>query len=195
MENIISKDDLASLDIIIGPMYAGKTSELLRRLNMCVLMGFRCLFVNHKLDNRSQSNFSTHNNQLGEINNKIKTIKLQNISECLSMIENYDIIGIDEGQLFKDLKEAVYDIVNNYGKKVIVSGLNGDFQMKKFGDIIDLIPFCENITKLNPFCLTCCQNGIIKPANFSKRIGGGDKIIEIGGTEHYIPVCRKCYNI
>ena len=75
MQQLISKNDFSSLDIIIGPMYAGKTSELIRRLNILSLMGFKCLFINSSLDNRSSGNFSTHNPSITKIHGNIDSMK------------------------------------------------------------------------------------------------------------------------
>jgi len=196
MQQLISKNDLASLDIILGPMYAGKTTELIRRLNIFSLMGFKCLFINSSLDNRSIEDFSTHNPSIKKMSKNIDSMKIDQFNnKVFDRIKLYDIIAIDETQLFKNLKDNVIHIVEILNKKVIISGLNGDFQRNKFGEIIDLIPICDNIDKLSPFCLLCCQNNnIIKPALFSKRISKETETISIGGSDKYVPVCRKCFH-
>jgi len=192
MQQIITKND-PSLDIIIGPMFAGKSSELIRRLHIYKKIGFNCLYINSNLDNRSTTHFSTHNPILTK-KLDFDSIKVDNIEKFFDKIQEYDIIGIDESQLFKNLKKNVMYIVETLKKKVIISGLNGDFNRNKFGEIIDLIPFCDDITKLTPFCLLCSQNNnIIKPGLFSKRTVSSDKTILIGDDNAYIPVCRQCY--
>ena len=185
-----------SLDIILGPMYSGKSTELLRRLNIFAEMGLKVLFINSDLDTRSENGFSTHNNLLKSNIKGINFQKLKNLDILLSdeIISNYQIIGIDEAQMFDNLKIICLKLVETHNKKIIISGLNGDFKRNKFGQILDLIPYCDNISKLNPFCEICCKKyNTITPALFSKRIIDSQDFIVIGGKSSYIPVCRKCY--
>ena len=187
-------DSSPSLDLIIGPMYSGKSTEILRRLNIFAEMGLRVLFVNSHLDNRSDTVFSTHNRLLGkDINFDMKKIKC--VSELIDMVSEYDIIGIDEAQMFQNLKDTVLELIETHKKKILISGLNGDYLRRPFGDIIYLIPLCDTICKLNPFCEMCCRyNKKIVPALFSKRIIQKSGGIIVGGKETYIPVCRKCFH-
>ena len=120
------------------------------------------------------------------------------MKDILDKASNFDIIGIDESNLFTDLREIVLILVEKERKKVIVSGLNGDYLRKPFGQFNDLIPYCDTITKLSPFCQNCCGQGIIRPAHFSQRIEKSkrtekDSLILIGGKETYLPVCRECF--
>jgi len=181
------------LHLIIGPMYSGKTTEILRRLNIYSEMGFETLYLNTKLDNRSGENFSTHSSFISNAG-KIDTISVLKLRDSLDEIMKYKVIGIDEAQMFSGLKEFVLDLVETHKKTIIVGGLNGDFKREKFGEIIDLIPYCDSIETLNPFCLACSQEGNYTNAIFSKRLdmNNTDKIV-IGGKNEYIPVCRKCY--
>jgi thymidine kinase len=99
------------------------------------------------------------------------------------------VILINEGQFFPDLEEFVKKILLN-DKKVYICGLDGDFERKKFGQILDLIPLCDKVTKLTSLC-SICKNGT--PGIFSKRITS-EKEQTVVGSDNYIPVCRKCYN-
>tara|TARA_B100000686_G_scaffold353042_1_gene457058 strand:+ start:406 stop:1200 length:795 start_codon:yes stop_codon:yes gene_type:complete len=180
-----------TIDIIIGPMFAGKSTELIRRLNICAELGLKTLYVNSKLDERSDKVFSTHNPTIG----KIGKIDSKKILDLLDIdFEQYDVIGIDEAQLFSGLKNHVTNYVDNYHKKIIVAGLNGDYLRKPFGEINDLLPFCDTITKLDSFCIPCSKNKKISKAIFTKRISQSTETLLIGGKESYIPTCRKCYN-
>jgi len=192
----------ASIDLIIGPMYAGKTTELLRRLNIYSALGVKTLYVNSTVDSRSDLPFSTHNPLLKSIG-KCDNVKVENLSHV--NYEEYKVIGIDEGQFFNDLKNHVLKYVNK-GKKIIISGLNGDYKQKPFGDIINLIPYCDSIDFLTPFCHQCKDR--LTSAPFTKRISSEKNTISASGklSEHtlrtfsieqisvdsnYIPVCRK----
>lgn len=186
-----------SLDLIIGPMFSGKTTELIRRLNTFAAIGKKCLYINSNLDNRESKNFSTHNPDLKSIT-KIHSKKLEHINNILfAHVINYDVIGIDEFQLFNNSSNVVSNIlhiVDKMNKKVIISGLNGDFKREKFGNIIDMIPHCDSIIKLYPYCSSCAKHNKIEKALFSKKITDNTDVVDIG-YDNYIPVCRKCYKL
>jgi thymidine kinase len=106
----------------------------------------------------------------------------QSILEC-------DVFLINEGQFFKDLYEAVLELLKNK-KTIYVSGLDGDYKKDKIGNILDLIPHSDNVIKLNSLC-GVCRNGT--KAIFSKRISNEIEQILVG-VDNYVPVCRKCYD-
>ena len=104
------------------------------------------------------------------------------------MIQQYDSFFIDEGQFFTDLYNTVLNLVDVHKKHVIVSGLDGDCFRNPFGDIIKLIPMCDSVDKLHAYC-NKCNDGTIGP--FTKRLNPSlTSIIDIGGRNKYIPVCR-----
>ena len=86
-----------------------------------------------------------------------------------------------------DFCECMCDL----GKEVHICGLDGDYLRRPFGEILNLIPICDTYTKLHALCMSC-KNGTY--ASFTKKLTETDNLIEIGSTEMYIPVCRKCYN-
>jgi thymidine kinase len=191
-----------SIDLIIGPMYSAKTTELIRRLTIYAELGLKVLYINSCLDDRSDSIkevFSTHNPtlQFADLSiANIHSIKTQKLNNILSNACLYDIIGIDEGQLFIDLKTFTLALVERYNKKVIIAGLNGDFKREPFGELLNMIPYCDNIIKLSPFCQSCAEKmpKILRQAPFTKRICSDLKtVVIIGGKTSYIPVCRECY--
>jgi len=183
------------LDLIIGPMYSSKTTELLRRLNIYAAMDLRVLYVNAALDTRNTADFSTHNPTIGSIGNimSIKVSDLAYIAEFL-LINKIDVIGIDEAQFMPDLKKYVMNFVEEKKIYVIVAGLSGDHMRNPFGEVLDLIPLCDNLQKLFAYCVSCRRkDGIIREAPFTKRIVAGGDVVLIGGKETYTPVCRDCY--
>ena len=96
--------------------------------------------------------------------------------------------------LFIISKSQYVEFVEKFDKKIIVSGLDGDSNRDKFGEILDLIPVCDKIDKLYPFCLTCWEeNNIVTNALFSKRMIKSSEKINVGGKESYRPVCRQCF--
>ena len=102
-------------------------------------------------------------------------------------MENYDVVGIDEGQFFEDIIEFCEEAANS-GKIVVVAALDGTFERKPFGNIINLIPLAEMVTKLSAVCVYCTRE-----AAFTKRVVENKEVQLIGGAEMYKPVCRVCF--
>jgi thymidine kinase len=192
------------LEIILGPMYASKTTRLVEIYNQCKFCDIPVAVINHDIDNRyDEELLSTHDKIKIPC---IKTNYLKNIwrpdvkgfsdkkgetckgnANCL--ITKYSkVILINEGQFFEDLFEVVNDMIN-HGKQVYICGLDGDFERKKFGQMLDLIPLCDKVTKLTSLC-SKCKNGT--PGIFSMRLTN-EREQTIVGSENYIPVCRSCY--
>jgi thymidine kinase len=105
-----------------------------------------------------------------------------------NLLRSSEVILINEGQFFPDLYEVVIDMLK-YKKKIYVCGLDGDFERKKFGQILDLIPLCDKVRKLTSLC-SLCKDGTA--GIFSMRLTD-EKEQTIVGSDNYIPVCRKCY--
>ena len=99
-----------------------------------------------------------------------------------------EVILINEGQFFEDLYDVVIDMLR-FNKRVYVCGLDSDFERKKFGQILDLIPLCDKVNKLTSLC-SQCKDGT--PGIFSMRLTNETEQT-IVGSDSYIPVCRKCY--
>ncbi|KAL9642486.1 hypothetical protein ABK040_011053 [Willaertia magna] len=170
------------IQLILGNMFAGKTSELLRRLRRYQIAQKECILIKYIKDDRySKDNVSTHDLV------QEQAIPTDNLFKISNKIQNYDVIGIDEGQFFPDLIEFC-EAAANGGKIVIVSALDGTFQRKPFGDVLQLIPLAESIVKLKAVCMVCGNE-----AAFSKRLTDEQQTEVIGGSDKYIAVCRKCY--
>ena len=178
-----------SLDLIIGPMFSGKTTYLLNRLNQYSSIDLKCLYINSLKDSREEEDYSTHNPVIGKIGN-ISSIKVDDMSSV--DVTNFDVIGIDEYGLFNNHNNLLQEWVERLNKKIIVCGLSGDYKRRKFGYIIDLIPICDSVKVLTSFCQGCKDNSFINKALFSKRISEDENIVCVG-KDNYIPVCRHCY--
>ena len=184
MENVSGKLDFVSgkLELIIGNMFSGKTSELIRRINKEKSINKRILVINYIDDNRySTDKIVSHDNI------KFDCIKVKLLNEIKVDFNDYDSFFIDEGQFFTDLYPFVVLLVDINHKHVVVSGLDGDNYRNTFGDIIKLIPICDTVDKLTAYC-NKCNNGT--PAPFTKKITNDSSLIDIGGSDKYIPVCR-----
>ena len=169
---------------IFGPMFSGKTSELMRRIKRHRLAQKECLVINFSGDQRySTEPAITSHDQISIP--ALKVSRLSQISE--SVLEGKEVIGIDEGQFFEDILEKSEEWANQ-GKIVIVAALDCTFQMKPFKKITNLLALSETVDKLSSVCLDCGRD-----AAFTKRTIQEDSIELIGGIEIYKPVCRSCY--
>jgi thymidine kinase len=186
------KDEKAYLELILGPMFAGKTSQLIEIHNHCQMRNISVYVINHSLDKRySEDQLTTHNSLSIPATNTDVLCNLLTSEREKKCIMTSSVILINEGQFFDDLKEFVVELVEKHNKKVYVCGLDGDFKRNKFGQILDLIPYADNIVKLKAICKSCNS---YNAAIFTSRTCGEklDQLI-IGGTDIYEPVCRECY--
>ena len=173
------------LELIIGPMFSGKSTELIRKINLLKTINKKILVVKPQIDIRYKANkITTHNYETADC------LLLDKLSDIYNKINNYDVLIIDEGQFFQDLKLTVIDLIDNYNIHVIIGGLDGDFQRNPIGDILELIPYSDKCIKLNAYC-NICKDETKAPFSF-RLINSNDKVL-IGGSESYVPVCRKHY--
>jgi thymidine kinase len=180
-----SDHQVGRLDVIIGPMWAGKSTELLRRVRRHVAANEKCLVIRPEKDNRFDDNVITHDGD----NTKIKTMRLAKLGSLdVKEMYSYDVIAIDEGQFFPELCDIVSNLVHFLNRKVIVSGLDGDFQRNPFAEMMKLIPIADTVLKLSAVCIICHRDAI-----HSHRKITDTKIELVGGSDMYMPVCRKCY--
>lgn len=183
---IMDESSTGSLHLYIGPMFAGKSSKLIECYNEGIENEKLVCVLTHSIENRySTEELSTHDLT------KIHCLKYNSIEKFINeqqiVLKSYDIILIDEAQFFPDLIKSI-DLVDVYHKQVCIFGLDGDFQRQKFGNILDIIPYCDTVEKLHARCNDCNNRAL-----FSHRIIQGKEQIIIGNTDIYIPLCRKCY--
>ena len=201
-DNMTTTSNVAGyLELIIGPMFCGKTSKILEIYKQCKFCNIPVSIINHTIDKRYHDTMlSTHDkvmapclqaNKLSDIWTNSGFIESGNQSDKYAnkLLRSSDVILINEGQFFPDLYEVVVDMLNN-NKKVYVCGLDGDFERKKFGNILDLIPLCDKVNKLTSLC-SLCRDGT--PGIFSMRLTTETEQTVVG-SDNYIPVCRKCYS-
>jgi thymidine kinase len=167
-----------SLELIIGSMYSGKSTELMRRVNRLTSIGMKCLVVNHVNDKRT--GMQTHDGH------RLHAVKTNEI--LLENTGQYDVIAIDEGQFFSNLRVAVTLMVER-GKHVIVAGLNGDYQRQPFGEILDLIPYADDVTFKRALCALCKHP--CRKASFTKRLDSNTEVVAVDSK--HIAACRQCY--
>jgi thymidine kinase len=183
-----------SITLIIGPMFSGKTSELIRLIDRKWIAGKKCLIIKNTKDDR----YDNDNNDINHIttHNKIRYQKCdivyttdlasQTLSESIKQ-KNYDIVAIDEGHFFKDLAIFCTTLAND-NVDIIVSALDGSYKQELFGEVANLIPHAEIIVKLHAVCMRCKQSD----ASFTIRTCNSTEQILVGGADIYQSVCRSC---
>jgi thymidine kinase len=115
---------------------------------------------------------------------------LEEVNGSMRIDADIDVIAIDEGQFFGDLKKYVLKFCEEYGKMVIVAGLISDYQRKKFGSMTDLFYYADEIVHLKSLC-TYCKDGTV--GIFTKKVCETSDQIDVGSADKYIALCRKCY--
>ncbi|AYV76886.1 MAG: thymidine kinase [Barrevirus sp.] len=176
-----------SLNLILGNMFSGKTSELIRRYNRYSIGNKKCLMIKYKNDTRYDPfMIVTHDNI------KIKAIVCEFLYEADIIISNYDVICIDEVQFYKDAN-IFCDKWANQGKTVEACGLNGTFNRTQFPIISNLIPLAENITFLKAICKESGEEATFTQLNTDTDGLNKETNELIGGSDKYGAVDRKTY--
>lgn len=181
------------LEIICGPMFSGKSEELIRRLRRAIIAKQRVMTFKHALDNRFS--FDCVASHAGD---KIDAQAIDTPERILEFVKKggADVIGIDEVQFFSNSIVYAIDELVNSGKRVIAAGLDLDFKGIPFGPMPTLLTLADEVMKLKAICSICG-----KDAPFSQRLINGhpakytDPIILIGAQESYQARCRNCYTI
>ncbi len=179
-----------SLQLFIGPMYAGKSSELIRQIQRYEILNKNVLVINHTINNRYGSNTITTHTKMS-YDDCIIVSKLSEIYEnndFKQRFNNAHVIVIEELQFFSDAYDNIVNWCDNHGKHVIAGGLDGDFRRAPFGDVLRLIPHAEKVVKLSALCKRCCDG---TPANFTMRITKDESQTVVGSADVYEAVCRK----
>lgn len=180
---------VGSLELIIGPMYAGKSTELIRIINRFKCLDKNVLVINHSINNRyGSSSLTTHNRDSFDECIILDKLVDADSEEHHDVFEKADVIVIEELQFFSDAYETIIDWIDTKGKCVVAAGLDGDARKLPFGDVLRLIPHAEKVRKLNALCKRC---GDGTKAHFSKRIVKDEATILVGSDDVYEAVCRK----
>jgi thymidine kinase len=174
-----------SINVIIGCMFSGKTSELIKIARRNRIINKNVIIINYSDDLR----YSDESKMMSHDRIGLECISCRNLNEILNnnQYPAADIICINEGQFYENLHN--FCTVASQHKHVYVCGLDGDYLQRPFGEMLSIIPIAENVERLHAFCKGC-NDGTL--AFFTKRIADSDETVLIGGEESYIPVCRKC---
>lgn len=167
-------------------MFSGKTEELLRRIRRAQIAKQRIEIFKPAIDIRyDEVEVVSHDDSA------VLSTPVHNSSEILLYLDfdSVQVVAIDEVQFFDEGIVETCTILANSGIRVIVAGLDMDFQGRPFGTMPQIMAVAEYITKTHAICVRCGEL-----AHFSHRTVGGKKQILLGETESYEPLCRRCYN-
>jgi thymidine kinase len=181
------------LEVICGPMFSGKSEELIRRLRRAKIAQQTIVTFKPQIDNRYALEYV-----ISHDGNKVDARPLMNVNEIVEIVStnNATVIGIDEAQFFSHEIVGVICTLINENRRVIVAGLDLDFRGTPFGCMPLLLAIADKVTKLQAICTQCGHD-----AHFTQRLVNGDPakyddpIILIGAQEAYQARCRGCYAI
>ncbi|MBS5614536.1 MAG: thymidine kinase [Prevotella buccalis] len=171
------------IEVICGSMFSGKTEELIRRMRRASFAKQRVEIFKPAIDTRySEENVVSHDQHA------IQSTPVDSSSSILLLSSDADVVGIDEAQFFDDGLVKVCNELANKGVRVIIAGLDMDFQGRPFGPIPGLCAIADEVTKVHAICVKC---GAL--AYISHRLVQNDKRVLLGEKLTYEPLCRECY--
>jgi thymidine kinase len=171
------------IEVICGGMFSGKTEELIRRAKRAHIAGQRVVVVKPAIDNRySDTEVVSHNE------NALPGIQVNTADQIILLTSTAKVVCIDEAQFFDDRIVEVANTLANDGKRVIVAGLDMDFEGKPFEPMPQLLAIAEFVTKLHAIC---SESGMI--ANFSQRVVDNKDKVLVGEKDAYEPRARHCF--
>ncbi len=171
------------IEVVCGSMFSGKTEELIRRMRRAKFARQKVEIFKPAMDTRySEDDVVSHDRH------SIKSTPIESSAEILQLSSDIDVVGIDEAQF---LDNGIVDVCNtlaNRGVRVIIAGLDMDYQGIPFGPIPALCAIADEVSKVHAICVKC---GAL--AYVSHRIVDNDRRVLLGETGEYEPLCRDCY--
>ncbi len=171
------------IEVICGPMFSGKTEELIRRLRRAQIARQKVAIVKPATDNRY-----AHDQIVSHSEQRIPSRVVTRSEEVLLAAADAEVIGIDEVQFLDEGIVGICERLADAGKRVIVAGLDQDYRARPFEPVPRLLAMAEYITKTLAICVRCGN-----PANRTQRVGTAAGLIAVGSTEMYEARCRRCY--
>ncbi len=180
----IVKGNMGWIEVIVGPMFSGKSEELIRRLRRAEIARQRVQIFKPVIDQRYTANGIVSHSGL-----EIPSDLVKDASEILTKVEpRTEVIGIDEAQFLGEALIEVCTKLADMGKRVMVSGLDTDFMGRPFEPMPRLLALAEEITKLLAICVRCGN-----PAVNTQRLVASEDLIVVGAAGMYEARCRRCF--
>ncbi len=180
----IVKGNMGWIEVVVGPMFSGKSEELIRRLRRAEIARQRVQIFKPIIDQRYSTNGIVSHSGLELASDLVRTAE-----DILVKVEpRTEVVGIDEGQF---LGEGLLDVCTkmaDLGKRVIVTGLDTDFMGRPFEPMPRLLAIAEEITKLLAICVRCGN-----PAVHTQRLVASEELIVVGAGGMYEARCRRCF--
>jgi thymidine kinase len=171
------------IEVVCGCMFSGKTEELIRRLRRAQIAKQKVAIFKPKIDNRySAEHIVSHSEQ------SLVAQVVEDAEEILRLVGEAQVVGVDEGQFFKNNLVDVCNKLANGGKRVIIAGLDQDYAGKPFEPMPQLLAIAEYITKTLAICVVCGN-----PADRTQRIGEQHERVIVGAKNLYEARCRLCH--
>ena len=171
------------VELICGSMFSGKTEELIRRINRAIIAGQQVEIFKPSLDTRyHETEVVSHNA------NAVRSTPVDFAEDILLLAGGSTVVGIDEAQFFDQRLASVVEQLANQGKRVILAGLDMDFEGKPFGPMPAIMATAEYVTKIHAICMKC--GGI---ASHSFRKIANQLQVALGEKESYEARCRTCW--
>ena len=171
------------IEVICGSMFSGKTEELIKRLKKVELNGLKYIVFRPKLDSRNPEN-----KIISHAKSEISASIVSSAEEILKLSKEYPVIGIDEAQFFDRSIVEVCNTLANQGIRIIVAGLDMDYEGNPFGPMPYLMACAEEVTKVHAICV---ETG--NPAGYSFRKNESNDLVLIGEKKEYSPLSREVF--
>jgi len=177
--------DIGWIEVVCGCMFSGKTEELIRRLRRAQIAKQKVAIFKPRIDKRySAEHIVSHSDQ-----SLVSTV-VDDASDILKLAADAQVVGVDEGQFFKQNLVEVCEALANNGKRVIVAGLDQDYRGKPFEPMPQLLAVAEYITKTLAICVVCGN-----PADRTQRTTSSSERVVVGAKDMYEARCRRCHRI
>jgi thymidine kinase len=180
----IVKGNMGWIEVVVGPMFSGKSEELIRRLRRAEIARQRVQIFKPAIDERYAANEIISHSGLG-----IPSDNVTNAAEIMDKVQpRTEVIGVDEAQFLGEEVVEVCTKLANLGKRVIVAGLDTDYRGRPFEPMPRLLAVAEEITKLLAICVRCGN-----PAVHTQRMVESEELVVVGGGGMYEARCRRCF--
>lgn len=174
----------AKIQVVCGPMFSGKTKTLIGLIAGYISERKKVVVFKPQLDDRyAEESIVSHDKD------EAQAYSVNRPAEILDLFHRADVVVIDEIQFFDDSIVAVCETIADFGKTVVVAGLDLDYLGRPFGSMPQLMSIADEIIKLNSVCTFCSGR-----ARFSHRISKDQGVVVLGEKDKYVPLCRSCYN-
>jgi thymidine kinase len=180
----ITKGNLGWIEVICGPMFSGKSEELIRRLRRTEIARQRVQIFKPGIDDRYSENHIVSHSEL-----KIRSMGVKDATELESRLDlRTEVIGIDEAQFMGEGIVPLVVRLADLGKRIVIAGLDTDYLGRPFHPMPELLAVADEIVKTLAICMQCGN-----PAKHTQRLIASEELIVVGATGMYEARCRRCF--